>query len=400
MNQKRRNGIVIVLLLFTLISVTALGMSSPPLFKPYVIYPAICIYGSIGIGDFNDDGLPDIVTSNNDLFYAEFQIKIFLQNAQHTLDPPIIYGAGGKPDTLATGDLNDDLKDDIVVANMMDNTISVFLQQEDGTMSPHVQYPTADNPYGIEVADLNNDGLFDVVVSHWNDYILGVFLQQSDGTLGGMIEYWSPMGGYDDIGVGDLNNDGLSDVVKMSGQRNGSLDLSVYLQNQNGNLDSPIVIDAPTRMMGNGIAVGDITGDGLDDIVMSWGGNSWKAGIIVYAQNMEGNLELNAQYDSYEIPKSVAISDVDLDGRLDVLVDHSSWESLSIYLQNSTGELEPFFLIPLPYYMNHPTRALVAGDLNSDGLPDIAFAHYLGPTIFYHFPIMTERIILPYIAAN
>ncbi len=372
----------------------------PPFFKPYGIYPAISISGSIGIGDFNNDGLLDVVESNDDFFIENFQINVFLQNATGSLAYPQPYATGFRPETLATGDLNNDLRDDIVVADFGDYTISVFLQSESGTMSPAVKYDTAEGPYGIKVADVNNDGLNDVVVSHWNAFILGVFLQQSDGTLNDMIPYYSPMGGWDDVAVGDLNNDGLTDVVKMSGQRDAFKDLAVYLQNQDGNLDYPIIIDLPDADMGNGVSIGDVTGDGLNDIVMSYGGNSPWANIAVFAQTDAGTLILDATYEAYEIPGSVALSDVNMDGKLDVVVTHAQWEKLSVHLQNSTGGLDPYSLYPLPYYMNHPTGAIAVGDINNDGLPDVAFAHYLGPAILYHNPIFTDQVFLPSIISN
>ncbi|MBK9054702.1 MAG: VCBS repeat-containing protein [Chloroflexi bacterium] len=247
------------------------------------------------------------------------------------------------------------------------------------------------------MADLNNDGRNDVVVSHWNASHLSVFLQQSDGTLADYISYWCPAGGYDDTAVGDLNNDGLMDFVKMNGQLDTSIDLLVYLQTEDGTLSGPTIYNLPDTTMGNRIAVGDITGDGRDDVVMSYGGNRPHAYIAVFAQTEAGILSFAATYEAYEIPGSAVITDANMDGRSDVVITHAQWERLSVYLQNDEGELDPYSLYALPYYMNHPSRALVTGDLNNDGLPDVAFAHYLGPAILYHFPIFTDRGFLPYI---
>lgn len=372
----------------------------PPFFRPYGIYPATSIWGSIGIGDFNNDGLLDVVESNSDFYVDDYQINVFLQNSSGFLNSPIAYNTGIRPESLATGDINNDFRDDIVVANFGENTISVFLQLENETMSSQVKYDAAEGPDGIEVADLNNDGLNDVVVSHWNSSQLGVYLQQSDGTLDNMISYWSPIGGYDDIGVGDLNNDGLTDVVKMNGQGETTQDISIYLQNEAGNLDNPKIYDLPGSDMGNGISVGDVTGDGLSDVVMSYGGNIPRAYIAIFAQTDGGTLILDATYEAYEIPGSVAISDVNMDGKSDVIVTHAQWLKLSIYLQNSAGDLGSYDLYPLPYYRNHRSRVIDIDDINNDGLPDIAFAHYTGPAILYHYPIFTDQVFLPFANSN
>ncbi|MBK9054703.1 MAG: VCBS repeat-containing protein [Chloroflexi bacterium] len=121
----------------------------PPYFKPYIIYPAVSIAGSIGVGDFNNDGRLDVVESNSDFFIGDYQINVFLQNTSGTLGSPTTYEAGYRPESLATGDLNNDSRDDIVVANAWENTISVFLQLPNGTMSSQVKYMTRpdNNPF-------------------------------------------------------------------------------------------------------------------------------------------------------------------------------------------------------------------------------------------------------------
>lgn len=352
------------------------------LFQPYVVYPAGTWASAVGVGDFNHDGLNDVAITDSN--YSNSKLRIFLQNASGTLDTPVVYNTGSRPESLSVGDLNNDQLDDVVVANFTSNTIGVFLQQVDGTLAPQVTYTASSGPDAVAVADLNNDGLDDVVVSHWSAANIGVFLQQPDGTLGPRISYPSPQAGYDDIDTGDLNNDGLMDVVKMNGQLYANPNLSVYLQTVSGNLSGPTSYDLGD-ILSHGVAAGDLTGDGLVDLALVHGGNRPTSKLSVFEQTVSGALQLGATYNAYDIPEPVEIADVDMDGRLDVLVAHGGWERLGIFLQQTNGTLAPYLLDNIPYATHYKPQGMDVGDINNDGLPDVVIADYnYGLVVLYH----------------
>jgi hypothetical protein len=357
------------------------------LFRPYLIYPGGDWDEAVGIGDFNDDGLNDVATSED--FFTGY-LRIYLQNSSGTLNSPVLYNIGARPSTLAVGDLNDDGLDDVVTANVHDNEIGVFLQLPNGTLAAQVTYDTSTGPDAIAVADLNDDGRDDIVVSHWNAPNIGVFIQNTNGTLDPRVSYSAPQSGYDDIDTGDLNNDGLIDVVKMNGQ--GGPALSVYLQTISGTLSGPISYNHDDP---NGVAVGDVTGDGLQDIALTYGGNGPSANLAVFAQTVAGTLQLDATYSAYDIPEPVEVADVDMDGRQDVVTIHSGWLAMGVFLQKTDGTLSPYELFGLPYGQYGP-QGLDLGDINNDGLPDVTIANYsLGLVVLYHGPQDKSMIYMP-----
>lgn len=337
-------------------------------FLPYVIYPMTGASAmGVGIGDFNSDGLKDVVVSDG---YNGTGIWVFLQQSDGKLALSRQYLAGSRPETLVVGDFNHDGKDDVITGNFGSNTISVYLQTATGTFAPAVSYATSTGPDALAAADLNNDGLLDLAVSHWNAPYLGVFYQQPNGTLGTMVKYPSPQAGWDDIDTGDFNHDGLTDIVKMNGQGYANPNLSVYLQVPGG-FAAPVSYDLG-NINGDGVAAGDLTGDGWDDIALVYGGNN--AYVAIFAQNAAGQLEFIKTYPAYDCPEPVEIADVNLDGRADLLTAHGGWKALSVYYQKTNGSLNPYQLSAIPYATSYGPQGLIIGDINQDGMPDAAIA--------------------------
>jgi len=356
-------------------------------FDPYVNYGGGAGQ-AVGIGDFNHDGLTDVAMS------TDSQVLIYLKNANGTLNTPATYTAGSRSEALVTGDLNSDGLTDVVTADFSSNTISVFLQQANGTLASRVTYTTSTGPDAIAVGDVTGDGLADVVISHWNAPYIGVFVQNPNGTLNTMTQYSAQQAGWDDIAIGDINNDGRNDVVKMVGQATANPKIYVYLQNQDGTLASAVSYIVGTSGAGNGIAIGDVTGDGLSDVVMSYGGNRPSSKMAVFAQGADGLLQTPISYDAYDIPEPVEVADVNLDGKLDVLTLHGGWGAMGVFLQKD-GRLSPYTLYPVLDINGYRPQSLAVGDINQDGAVDAAVADVnYGLIILYHHAVPIPQVIM------
>ena len=79
---------------------------------------------SVGIGDVNGDGVPDIVTAD----LASNSVTV-LVGGKGTFTRAATIVVGNKPSGIAVADLNGDGKADIVVTNSWDNDISVLLSK-------------------------------------------------------------------------------------------------------------------------------------------------------------------------------------------------------------------------------------------------------------------------------
>ncbi|MCL4872140.1 MAG: PKD domain-containing protein [Anaerolineae bacterium] len=347
---------------------------------------------TVGFADLNSDGRTDAAVGQ--IPSGEDIMNVLLQEADGSLGPPTLYSTGDRPRTLAVGDFDNNGRQDVVLGNADDHIISVFFQQADGTMGWRPTYATDDTPDAVATGDLNNNCLDDIAVSHWNASNIRTFIQQPNGTLQS-TSYPSPEAGRDDIDTGDVNHDGLTDIVKMNGQGINP-DLSVYLQTTDGTFDGPFSYSLAGNYSGDGVAVGDVTGDGLNDVVMAYGGNSPYSKLAVFAQTPDGVLSLAATYDAYDIPEPVEIADVNLDGRLDVVVAHGGWFEIGVFLQQADGTLAPYELYPVPYASHYYPQALDVGDINHDGAPDVGLADYNNGLIvlYNHMPAFTMELAL------
>lgn len=332
-------------------------------------------------------------------------------------DAPTHFATWAEVNATATGDINNDGRDDLVMvtgtsahlSNVDANTLFIFRQKEDGTLAAPTRHTTSDGygcaPSSVAVGDVTGDGRNDIVVGEGRCGIR-VFEKDSNGnwprpqrivTVDSLL-----------VAIDDLNGDGRADIVGSGGP--GSF-ATVYFQSPAGGLMAPIVVGAgrgyatdmatgdtngdgrrdivirytdavvtlpalpggsfgtaSTRMTddGRGVAVGDINSDGRDDVLFTINGNTPRARIAVLYQQADGTLGEPVTRTSYDIPTDIAVGDIDGDDRNDVLVTHTAYSAIGVYLQADDGTLvaEDIYVADTN---SHSTQVLSLGDLDNDG---------------------------------
>ena len=127
----------------------------------------------------------------------------------------------------------------------------------------------------------------------------------------------------------------------------------------------PYLTGAPAP---NGVALGDLNGDGRLDVVVA---NADVSGTVaVLLGNGDGTLQTAVTYPAGAYPEFVVLADFNRDGHLDVAVGNraiggSGW--VTILLGNGDGTLAP----PVSYGPFTDAFSLATGDFNQDGALDI-----------------------------
>jgi trimeric autotransporter adhesin len=207
-------------------------------------------------GDFNDDGIPDLLN------YDGVNITVFLGNGDGTFNPGVetAVNLGGTSYSLAAADFNGDGKLDLAIAaSGGPDSVYVFLGNGDGTFTPAPGSPTQVGSLASQIAvgDFNGDGVADLTVNNASDLTdLFVLLGNGDGTFAlastGSMQLPSTFSA-----VGDFNGDGVSDLVS-SDFYNGTAD--VYLTG--------------TKQSGASITGVSISGQSPQNVIANYPGDS------------------------------------------------------------------------------------------------------------------------------
>jgi hypothetical protein len=330
------------------------------------------------------------------------------------------------PRSLAVADLDHDGDLDLVSCGASDNAIDVHLGRGDGTYLPRVAFPAGGAPQGVALADLNGDGWLDAITANLASSV-SVLLGAAGGTFGSKTDY----------ATGPTNsNSTRRNVVAADFDRDGRLDLMVANPNATfsllrGHGDGTFAAATSVPAGGNFVAAADLDGDGSLDIAfgafgaigvrLGHGDGTFGAEIdasvtsarrFAFADlDSDGRLDLVAgspNASNIELPGSIAvlhgngngsfgaavyypaapnvysiaIGDLDADGRLDV-VGSTLLEGggvLSVLRGRGDGTFEPERQLAASALLGVPALA----DLDADGRIDIATPSYYSSTILLH----------------
>jgi FG-GAP-like repeat/Bacterial Ig-like domain (group 3) len=215
---------------------------------------------AIVLGDFNRDGILDFATTD----YFANTTSISLGKGDGTFKPPVPYAVGGGPYSMATADFNGDGFQDLTVVNDNDNTVSVLLGNGDGTFKAQKTYDVGNQVEFVTTGDLNLDGKQDLVVANYGDQNVGVLLGNGDGTFKPQVTY--SVGGPDSgLAIADVNGDGIPDIVDSCYK---PAQLGVLLGKGDGTFQAVRQYNSG-QSQGYEVTIADLNGDGAPDLISS-----------------------------------------------------------------------------------------------------------------------------------
>ena len=344
-------------------------------FSAAVSYRAGLNPWSLVLGDLRGDGSVDIAVANS----GGSDVSALLSNGDGTFAAAVDYPAGGSPFSMALGDANGDGKPDLVVANDRGD-INLLSNNGDGTYAAAVDYPTGASFVGrtsesVALGDLNGDGKPDLAVVDSAGGVQVLF-NDGNGTFVAAIRYLANVPAYA-VAVGDLNDDGKADLAVVGSG------LRVLLNKSDKKFaaaDSYAVGDAPS-----GVGIGDLNGDGKPDLVIvdtftdarprTDGTSLSDRGTVRVLLNAgSGKFDAAVSYGAGLAPIAVALGDLNGDGMLDLAVANAHSGDVSVLLNQGGGSLAQVINVAV----RQGPMSIAVGDLNGDGMLDLAVACYGG----------------------
>ncbi len=296
-------------------------------------------YFFLASDDFDSDGDLDIVGvprsgigvgvgagEEGTLFYVTNQ-------GNGLLDPPVQFAVGANPFHIGLGDLDGDLRTDLVTSNVAGNSISVLRNQGAGLFGERQDISVGNGPVAAAVADFDLDGIADIVVANENAAELSIIRGLGENTYSAALALPLPSAPRY-VEVADFDQDGYVDVVVAN---NVSSVTTVW------NVLGSLVLGGthPVHEPPYSLLTTDLNADGLADLVtVSEEGNSMS--MLVNAQTRE--FTLSRIFPIGAGPRFAAAGDLDGNGLNDVIGANRNGRDITVFLNRSASRRTVEFL--------------------------------------------------------
>ena len=326
---------------------------------------------SMDMGDFNGDGLSDMVFVQK--VNSNHTVVVRINNGSGSWIEEIIFANNISKEVFAS-DLNNDGKAEVVVVqkNGPQQSYSIYSRTDSGTYEELGNTFTVQGWFAsVSFGDVNGDGFNDMSVIKGSNSILVLI---SDGNGAFMEEIILPYGeptSFLQHKQMDLNQDGFADVVVWN--ESGSVSIRQFQNNGDGSFSNPINVK-PAGTYNRFVAFGDLYNNGVPQMVflsntdeLTWKDNDGNGNFGNEVTILDGTLATSAKY--------ITMGDFNGDGATDIALARSS--SGNLYSSSFIDEvlMLPSYIVPgttvngFVYFDENENGVFDEGDLPASYIP-------------------------------
>jgi hypothetical protein len=319
--------------------------------------------------DFNHDNQMDIVSTLTGID----SVVILLGYGNGSFQDPKAYstGSGSLPDWLAFGDFNNNTQSEIVVALEGSGQIAILTEYFAAKFTNQTTYSTgsAPQPYSVAIGDFNHDNRSDIVVANSGTDNLGIAFGFGNGTFETQMMYSTGVDSHPQYVItGDINNDNNLDIIVANSKRDS---IGMIMGYSNGTFAAETVYPTGTDSHPSAVVLGDFNNDNRSDLFLVNTGTDSIATLIGYDYALFETQKTYGNVENLE-PRPIVTSDFNNDNYLDIAVGFFSSGTVGILLGYGNGSFDD--MMTYPQENGSALTSLAVDDVNNDGKLDIVVA--------------------------
>jgi len=320
------------------------------------------------VGDFNEDGIPDLAMAGNQNGY-EITILLGKGNGSFKIEGVYSLNLNGT-NNIAVGHFKGDKHLDILASCLWGK--SFLSGNGDGTFkivqdtSNFFRIPA--NSVRLLAGNFNSDSYLDIAFTNGGSSSIGVCTGSNSVIFNTPTYYATGLSTVIYLEKGYFNADSILDLAAVGIDDNK---ISVLIGNGDGTFKPGV--EYPVGIFPVSCTVGDFNNDGKADIASA---NQHSPGISILLGNGDGTFQTAVNMPTSFPPRFVEAADLNLDGNADLIVSGllGGFTGLNVYLGNGNGSFQqanPEFQVNLA-----GAEEVTIADLNNDLRKDIILGSY------------------------